>query len=84
MTLFFRTISTCALLAALLAGSALPAQDGFSQAEFQRLHAELNPPAAAWEGLPWRLSILEACAEAAKEKKPVYMLVRSGHPLACV
>jgi len=84
MTLFFRSIPICTALAAVLASSALPAQERLSQAEFQKLHADLNPPAAPWEGIPWRLSILEACAEAAKEKKPVYMLVRSGHPLGCV
>ena len=84
MNTCLRSISTRAVLALLMANSALPAQDALTPAEFQKLHEELNPPAAPWEGLPWRLSILEACAEAAKEKKPVYMLVRSGHPLGCV
>jgi len=84
MTSYFRSIPICALLAAMLAGSALSAQEGLTKAAFEKLHAELNPPAAPWEGIPWRLSVLEACAEAAKEKKPVYMLVRSGHPLGCV
>ena len=59
-------------------GTGLPAE------EFHKLHDELRPPQDAWEGLPWRLSLLEACAAAAEEKKPVYMLVRSGHPLGCV
>jgi len=34
--------------------------------------------------VPWKLSILEAQAQAAKEKKPIFMLVHSGHPLGCV
>ncbi|HZN32488.1 MAG TPA: hypothetical protein VFB80_01670 [Pirellulaceae bacterium] len=72
------------MLALLMANSALPAQDALTPAEFQKLHDELTPEAAAWEAVPWRLSVLEACAVAAKEKKPVYMLVRSGHPLGCV
>ena len=60
------------------------ARQGLSEAEFEQLHADLTPERAAWEAVPWRLSVLEACAAAAKEKKLVYMLVRSGHPLGCV
>ena len=75
-----------ALLAAALVAAIhgpLPAQ-GLSEADFEQLHQDLTPERAAWEAVPWRLSVLEACAAAAKEKKPVYMLVRSGHPLGCV
>ena len=72
------------LLLALALHSPLLGQQGLSLAEFEKLHVELTPEAAAWEAVPWRLSMLEACAVAAKEKKPVYMLVRSGHPLGCV
>jgi hypothetical protein len=60
------------------------AQASYNVAEFQRLHTELFAAKEAWQEVPWRLSILEAQAAAAKEKKPVYMLVRSGHPLGCV
>jgi hypothetical protein len=58
--------------------------EGLSQVEFEKLHADLSPERAAWEAVPWKLSITEASALAAKERKPVYMLVRSGHPLGCV
>jgi hypothetical protein len=57
---------------------------GLSAQEFQKLHEALRPPQEAWEALPWRLAVVEACAAAAEQKKPVYMLVRSGHPLGCV
>ena len=58
---------------------------GLSEADFKEWHGKLAPPAKEpWQGLPWKLSVLEAQAEAAKAKKPVYMLVRSGHPLGCV
>jgi hypothetical protein len=81
--MLFKT-SLAGVLLALALALPLLAQQGLSQAEFQKLHDELTPEAAAWEAVPWRLSMLEACAVAAKEKKPVYMLVRSGHPLGCV
>ena len=77
-------IHLASVLLALSAALPLLAEEGLSEAEFEKLHAELTPERAAWEAVPWRLSMLEACAAAAKEKKPVYMLVRSGHPLGCV
>lgn len=56
-----------------------------SVAEFEKLHKQLAPPRdEAWQNIPWKLSILDAQAVAAKEKKPIFMLVRSGHPLGCV
>jgi hypothetical protein len=51
--------------------------------EYRKLHAELTAR-EPWQTIPWRLSLLEARADAAREKKPVYLLVRSGHPLGCV
>jgi hypothetical protein len=55
-----------------------------STAEFEKLHQELQSPREAWQAIPWHLSLLEARAQAAIEKKPVYMLSRAGHPLGCV
>jgi hypothetical protein len=56
-----------------------------SETEFEKLHRELQPPAGElWRTIPWKTEILDARAEAAKEKKPIFMLVRSGHPLGCV
>jgi len=56
-----------------------------TQAEFDKLLQLLHPTKQEpWQAVPWKLSILEAQAQAAKEKKPVFMLVRSGHPLGCV
>jgi hypothetical protein len=52
--------------------------------EFEKLHRELTSVKEPWQELPWKLSLVQACAQAAKEKKPVYMLCRSGHPLGCV
>lgn len=52
--------------------------------EFKKLHGELTSAREPWQTIPWHLSILDARAEAAKHKKPVYMLCRAGHPLGCV
>jgi hypothetical protein len=73
-----------ATLAAL--GLSLRADEvrGLSAAEFEKLHQELRTCREPWQSIPWRLSVLEARAQAAQERKPVYMLVRSGHPLGCV
>ena len=90
-------MTTTRFFAAALAGAAFlslrhaatvvaqePAQKGLSVAEFEKLHKELSCSREPWQEIPWQLSILEARARAAKEKKPVYLLVRSGHPLGCV
>jgi hypothetical protein len=59
--------------------------EGLSLAEFEKLHRELQPPAdEPWRTIPWQMSIVEACRLAAREKKPLVMRVRSGHPLGCV
>jgi hypothetical protein len=60
------------------------AQPSGKDADFARLHKDLCSTKEPWQDIPWRLSVLDAQAAAAKENKPVYMLVRSGHPLACV
>ena len=53
-------------------------------ADFEKLHKELTAAKEPWQTMPWQLSLVEACEQAAKENKPVYMLCRSGHPLGCV
>lgn len=58
--------------------------EGLSRAEFEKLHRELQSPRELWQSIPWKLSLLDARSQAAKEKKPIYMLCRSGHPLGCV
>lgn len=68
----------------LLSGFALAQPPAKDAADFERLHQELCSTKEPWQDIPWRLSLLEAQAVAAKENKPIYMLVRSGHPLACV
>ncbi|MSQ96863.1 MAG: hypothetical protein EXR98_20235 [Gemmataceae bacterium] len=57
---------------------------GITNKGFDELHKELSSAREPWQNLPWQLSLVQACSEAAKENKPVYMLCRSGHPLGCV
>jgi hypothetical protein len=77
-------------LAALLVATSLSAATradeppGLTPAEFEKLHKELRAPREPWQSIPWKLSLLEAREQAVKEKKPVYLLCRSGHPLGCV
>jgi hypothetical protein len=59
-------------------------EPSLSKAEFERLHAELQPEAdAPWRTIPWRVSLLEARAEAARQKKPIFIWAMDGHPLGC-
>lgn len=61
------------------------AREPLTEAKFRDLFERLAPPAdEPWRRLPWHTSLLEARALAARQRKPVYMLVRSGHPLGCV
>jgi riboflavin synthase len=72
-----------AILAAGLCATAF-ARAELTTAEFDKLHKELTGAREAWQAIPWQLSLVQACKQAAKENKPVYMLCRSGHPLGCV
>jgi hypothetical protein len=55
-----------------------------TEREFQSLHAELQQPAdAAWRTIPWKISLLEAQADAVAKKKPLFIWAMDGHPLGC-
>lgn len=71
--------------ASLLSSTAQAGEaEGLSRAEFEKLLREVQSPREPWQSIPWNLSLLDARSQAAKEKKPIYMLCRSGHPLGCV
>jgi len=62
-----------------------PALGGLSVDEFEKLHGELRPPTGeAWRSIPWKTSLLDAQATAAKERKPIFIWAMDGHPLGCV
>jgi hypothetical protein len=63
----------------------LIAPQGLSDAEFKALHQQLQPPPEeGWSSIPWKTSLVQACVQAAREKKPLFMVCRAGHPLGCV
>ena len=83
----------CILPFLLLCLSAVTAQEnqssrhdppGLDQAEFERLHAELQPDQAQpWRTIPWKISLLDAQRLAAEQKKPLFIWAMDGHPLGC-
>ena len=57
---------------------------GLTEAEFQKLHRELQPnPKATWRTIPWKTSVLDAQAAAAREGNPIFIWAMDGHPLGC-
>ena len=56
-----------------------------SEEEFARLHQALRPPSGeGWTKIAWKTSLVQACVQAARGKRPLFMVVRSGQPLGCV
>ena len=73
-------MKTLWLVFGLLVTSAM----GLTEAEFQKLHRELQPnPKATWRTIPWKTSVLDAQAAAAREGKPIFIWAMDGHPLGC-
>ena len=73
-------MKTLWLVFGLLVTSAL----GLTEAEFQKLQRELQPHLkATWRTIPWKTSVLDAQAAAAREGKPIFIWAMDGHPLGC-
>jgi hypothetical protein len=72
------------MLTAIIITALLGVDPGLSNAEFERLHAELQPDVdAPWRTIPWQVPLLEARQEAAQQKKPIFIWAMDGHPLGC-
>ena len=55
-----------------------------TEAEFETLHAELQPDnTALWRTIPWKTSVIDAQQAAAEAKKPLFIWAMDGHPLGC-
>ena len=58
--------------------------DELTEAEFLKIHAELQPDdSALWRSVPWKTSVLSAQQVAAEQKKPIFIWAMDGHPLGC-
>jgi hypothetical protein len=76
---FAMTFSLFSLLSLVLL-----APSGLTFDEFKALHAQLQPAKdEAWRTIPWKVSLIEAQAAAAREKKPIFIWAMDGHPLGC-
>lgn len=65
-------------------GRFMTRSDTITDAEFASLRAELAPDGTdAWQHVPWQISLAQAVRVAAREKRLLAMVVRSGHPLGC-
>jgi hypothetical protein len=68
----------------LLALVLLAPGGGLTVGEFKTLHAQLQPPKGeAWRTIPWKASLVEAQALAARTKKPLFIWAMDGHPMGC-
>lgn len=56
--------------------------DGLTLAEFEKLHKELAFAKKGIWSIPWHVSLSEARAQAAREKKPVFLALGSGTVLS--
>ena len=66
-------------------GRQLTDADEVTDAEFARLRTEVPADGPdLWLQVPWHLSLTRALRTAIQEKKPLAMVVRSGHPLGAV
>ncbi len=67
----------------ILVALACISPQGISEAEFRKLHQELQQPREAWLSIPWKTSLHEAREEAIREKKPIFLWSEAGNPLGC-
>lgn len=70
------------LVVVVLAAHATLAAE-LSDADFERLHKELQPGDEPWLTIPWKISVLNAQQAAVKENKPIFIWAMDGHPLGC-
>ena len=61
-----------------------PFVDKLSEAEFGRLHEQLQASSEVpWRTIPWKISLLDAQQLAARQAKPIFIWAMDGHPLGC-
>ena len=82
--LTFVALVAAAGLSAAFSGPARAAEPpvgGVSEAEFVRLCRELDVKHQPWTHIRWRVSVTAARQLAAKERKPIFLVVNTGNCL---
>ena len=83
-TVLGRLIVPLVLGFVFLLSPGLIAGEGLSEADFRRLHKELQVSVKdPWRTIPWKISLLDAQRAAVSEKKPIFIWAMDGHPLGC-
>ena len=83
-TVLGRLIVPLVLGFVFLLSPGLIAGEGLSEADFRRLHKELQVSGKdPWRTIPWKISLLDAQRAAVSEKKPIFIWAMDGHPLGC-
>lgn len=59
-------------------------EPGLPRVEFDRLQKLMNLKNQPWAAIPWKNTLPEARAQAAKEMKPIFMVVNTGNCLGFV
>ena len=59
-------------------------EPAFSRAEFERLREELNLKNQPWATIPWKVTLTEARESAARQGKPIFLVVNTGNCLGFV
>jgi hypothetical protein len=77
-----------AVSVAILCSSSASADSGSFQEltppEFEKLRHELDPRNQPWAAIPWTVSVTEARKLAARDRKPIFLVVNTGNCLGFV
>jgi hypothetical protein len=72
------------IVPATLSGADSTAAGSLTDAEFRRLHKQLRPALdEPWRTIPWKIALLDAQRDAARQQKPSFIWAMDGHPLGC-
>lgn len=71
-------------LAAVCTAADPAAELTLTDSRYQDLLQQLQPDREApWLTIPWKIDLLDAQHQAAREHKPIFIWAMDGHPLGC-
>jgi hypothetical protein len=56
-------------------------QESLGEAEFARIHRDLQLPKSGMWGIPWKISVHEARKLAAETGRPLFIWAQDGNPM---